>query len=98
MKHKTITAKDMMEIEDIKEDPVKLIFNQIKKYSFASREMLLKNCHLTPGVLDNILRQALTNGEITGTRKLVKFKGEKRYVSVRGYVLGDKNERRRGRS
>ena len=86
MKDKLIKSKDLLEIEDILPSPEALFYEQINRYGFVSRDMLLRNCNLTPGVVNNMVRQCLDKDIIKGVSKLIKFKGKLQYNRIRGYA------------
>lgn len=96
MQDRKISSRDLIEIEDVQEDAEETILNEIKKQGFATRDMIRNNCGLTNGIMDNVIRNLYQKNIIVSTRKLVKFKGSKKYKNVKVYsMVGAKNGKRR---
>lgn len=87
MKNITLNKKDIIEIEDMKENVESLIIKEIKRTKFATSKMLQNNCQISLMTLRNSIRTLRTEGVIEAKRMLVKYKGAKNYVSVLGYVF-----------
>ena len=82
MKNKTLSRKDILEIEDWQIDAKTIIIENIKKYKFVTREMLIKNTRISKPVLDNAIRQLKDQEVIIAERKLIKYKKQTEYKPI----------------